>query len=232
MLSQGKELNALDFTDIIGGPLLATVNAQAKAAYVTANFINSVAFVGNNGPSSAQLKTAEFDFNNVLSGYSQSKLGTSGGGNDLTKLKVPLLTLIPIPYIRVEYLDIDLNVNLHDTTKDTLDNNFAFDSTVSGGESAGFIWKEHTSFKTTVSDRNTFQHSHVIDDTYSLQVHVHAVQAEVPGGMQQVLNIFNNVVQQQAKVLDKIMVSQVEEQTKQIEGAGTNSPSPSPSPTP
>lgn len=43
-LSQRQELAAIDFADIIGGPLIAIINAQARAARLSTEFIRSVTF--------------------------------------------------------------------------------------------------------------------------------------------------------------------------------------------
>ena len=69
------------------GPLNAIVNAQAQAAMSTINFIRSIGFDKDN-------KTINVNFS-----Y-QSINATSGL---LTKhvLSVPVLTILPIPYIRV-----------------------------------------------------------------------------------------------------------------------------------
>ena len=44
MANPGQELSSLDFKNIIGGPLIAVVEAQAQAALSTVNFIKSVGF--------------------------------------------------------------------------------------------------------------------------------------------------------------------------------------------
>lgn len=210
MLGQGKELAALDFAQIIGGPLVAVVNAQAMAARVTTDFIQNIAFeppaAGAGGAgSSTKLKAVSFDFTQLLGSAS----GKLTGVTDATTIKVPLLTLVPIPYIRVDSMTIDLNVNLHNTSTVSLSNDFLFSSTTSGSESSFFGLGPSISFSVSVSDRNTYQQDQTVDDTYSLHVTVHAVQDQMPGGMSQILNIFANVIQQQATLLQTIMSAQI-----------------------
>jgi hypothetical protein len=100
-------------------------------------------------------------------------------------------------------------VNLHDTSTVSLSNDFAFSSTTSTSESSFFGLGPSISFAASVSDRNTYQQDQTVDDTYSLHVTVHAVQDQMPGGMGQILSIFNNVVQQQATLLQTIMTAQI-----------------------
>jgi len=229
MLSQGKELAALDFSHIIGGPLVAVINAQARAAHVTTNFIQSIAFnPPQPGSNQAVLKTVSFDY-----GQAMGDVSKLSGIQDATVIKVPLLTLIPIPYIRIDNMTIDLNVSLHNISKQTLSNDFTFTANVSGSESVGFLWSESTNFSTSVTDRNTYQNDQTVDDTYNLHVTVHAVQDQMPGGMSQVLNIFSNLIQSQASLIQTIMTTQIQAKTAQVQQAlapaGTT-PTPPPKP--
>lgn len=222
MLSQGKELAALDFASIIGGPLIAVVNAQAAAAHVTTNFINSIAFdppqPGQNP--TTKLRTVSFDFTQLLSQGS-----SLSGMADATSIKVPLLTLLPIPYIRVDSMTIDLNVSLHDTNKTSLSNDFTFTSTTSASESSFLGLGPSISFTASVTDRNTYQNEQTVDDTYSLHVTVHAVQDQMPGGMSQILGIFGNVIQSQATLIQTIISAQIQATTAKVQQALNPTPS-------
>lgn len=200
MLGQGKELAAIDFEDLIGGPLMAVIKAQAKAAITTTNFVQSFAF--KQGTSGAQeLQTVSFDFGQVLDSSLTSSL------SNLTTIKVPLLTIIPIPYVRVDSMTIDFNVNLHSTSKTTFSNDFTFSSQASGSYFG-------IGFSASVSDRNTYQSDSTVDDTYSMHVNVHAVQDQMPGGMGQVLGIFSSIIQSQASLIQTIVSKQVEKRTE------------------
>ena len=44
MPTPGQELSSIDFESMIGGPLVAVINAQAQAAMSTVNFIKEVGF--------------------------------------------------------------------------------------------------------------------------------------------------------------------------------------------
>jgi hypothetical protein len=44
MPTPGQELASIDFESMIGGPLVAVINAQAQAALSTINFIKEVGF--------------------------------------------------------------------------------------------------------------------------------------------------------------------------------------------
>jgi hypothetical protein len=202
MLGQGQELSSLDFVDIIGGPLVAVINAQAKAAITTTNFIQTFAFTTDKPP---KLQAVTFDFSQVIGpGLDASTL------KDVTTIQVPLLTIIPIPYIRVEDMSINLNVQLHSVSSNSFSNDFALSASAGGGF---FV-----SYSVTVTDKNTYQFGSVVDDTYSLQVSVHAVQDQMPGGMSQVLSLFSNIIQAQANLIQTIVNTEVQALTKKAQG--------------
>ncbi|MBI3222196.1 MAG: DUF2589 domain-containing protein [Nitrosomonadales bacterium] len=203
MLGQGKELSALNFAAIIGGPLIAAVNAQALAAKTTTSFIQNFAFKTVNGKN--ELQTVDFDFSQVLTGGSNNPTTLS----DFTTIKVPLLTVIPIPYIRIDNMTIDFNATLHSVETTSISNDFAFTASA-GGEYYG------VNFSASISDKNTYQNSTTTDDTYSLRVTVHAVQDQMPAGMASVLGIFNNLIQSQASLVQTIVTAQVAKLTTEV----------------
>ncbi len=201
MLTQGAELAALDFADIIGGPLVAVINAQAKAAIATTNFIQKFAFTTDKPP---KLQAVTFDFSQVIGpGLTPSQL------SGVSTIQVPLLTIIPIPYIRVEDMSINLNVQLHTTSSTSFSNDFALSASAGG---SFFV-----SFSVSVTDKNTYQFGSTVDDTYSLQVTVHAVQDQMPGGMSQVLSLFTNIIQAQSTLIQTIVNAEVQALTQKAQ---------------
>ena len=204
MLSQGQELSALDFGNIIGGPLIAVINAQAAAAITTTNFIQKFAFVPNRNP--PQLAAVTFDFSQVIG----PGLKSAGLTSDVTSISVPLLTIIPIPFIRIEDMSINFNVSLHSVSTTSFSNDFAF----SLGASGSYFG---CGMAVSVTDKNTYQNSSVVDDTYSLEVTVHAVQDQMPGGMANVLGIFSNIIQSQASLIQAIVTAEVQQITNKAQ---------------
>lgn len=215
MLSQGKELAAIDFAQVIGAPLQAVITAQASAAQLTTDFIQRTAFVQTQGSTAGsnngaqQLKVVEFDYTQLIG---------AGGlpGCDGLSLKVPLLTMVPIPFIRIDSMTIDLNVNLHATNTMKESNEASVSVDADGSENLEF---ERSEWKTSISDKNTFQNDQLIDDTYSLHVTVNAVQDQMPAGMASVLGIFTNVIQQQSALIQQVMSATIAAQTAKFTAA-------------
>ena len=106
-MSYGNELAQIDFSSMIGGPLDAVIRAQAQAAMTTVDFIKQV---GLNKDGVA---------NEVAFRYRRP--GQSGDQDVEHSLVVPLLTIVPVPFIRVDETVIDfkakiVGVNETDTT--------------------------------------------------------------------------------------------------------------------
>jgi hypothetical protein len=118
----------------------------------------------------------------------------------------PLLTIIPIPYIRVDAMSINLNVSLHSTSSTSLSNDFAMSASTGGNF---FV-----NFSVSVTDKNTYQFGSTVDDTYSLNVSVRAVQDTMPGGMAQVLGIFSSIITSQASLIQTLVTAEVQALTK------------------
>src|SRR2546421_227590 len=90
-------LQAIPFSSLIGGPLDACIQAQARSAKTTIDFIQAV---GLNTNATTGEKTAI----NVVFQYQKN--------GQMANLIVPLLTILPIPYIAVTDITIDFKANI------------------------------------------------------------------------------------------------------------------------
>jgi hypothetical protein len=178
------QLGALPFGNIIGGPLVAAVEAQAKAARSTVDFIQSVAYKplpsGTTDPETArELQTVEFVYE-------------SGGQN--VKLSVPLLSIVPIPYIRIDDMTIQFKANISAETasEDTTTEETKKD--VNANVTGKYGWgpaKVEASFNASYSAKkdSTSAANSKYSVEYTMDIYIHAVQDDMPGGMVEVLKI-------------------------------------------
>jgi uncharacterized protein DUF2589 len=176
-----SELASMDFDQIIGGPLCAAIAAQAQAANLTASFIESVGL---------QKKGQGLEAVEVSFSYSRND---DKGKATAQSLTVPLLSIIPIPFIRVQTLDIDLNVKLTSVQKQDTKNELTASSTVSSD--GGFLnFFSPVKFTATVTDKNVTSSEQTVDRSYNLNVKLHAVQDAMPGGLSRVLEILQGAI--------------------------------------
>jgi hypothetical protein len=77
------------FSCHVAGPLMAAVDAQAMAAFTTLSFIQNVGF-DNTG----KVINSQFTYNITNTTTNEVQENT---------MSVPLLTILPIPYLRVSF---------------------------------------------------------------------------------------------------------------------------------
>lgn len=173
----GKELATLDFANLIGGPLNAVVEAQAKAALTTVNFIKEVAF-------DKEGKARQVNFN-----YTRSD---GDGKTREYNLSVPFLTMLPIPYIAVKKANIAFNAKITSTvsasTSDTLQ------SEVSADASLSYYWFARAKLQTKVSYQKTNSSAAKEERTYDLSINVEACNDEMPAGTERLLTILEQSI--------------------------------------
>ncbi len=177
-------LQALPFSSLIGGPLDAAIKAQAMAAKTSWEFIQQVGLNTNE-------QTGEKNAVNVTFYYNKN-------GN-LTKLIVPLLTIVPIPYIAIDDVQIDFKANISaaasSTTVDKSSSKVA--AGVKGGTSfkAG-LFSIKADFNANYSSKkdSTATEKSKYSVEYTMDVSVHAGQSDMPAGLASVLNILQSSI--------------------------------------
>lgn len=174
------ELNNIDFKKMIGGPLQAAVDAQVASSLATVNFINAVGFnppATTGGP--RELVMVDFT-------HTRDKGVKDAAGNPVPPetivLKVPLLAMLPIPSLRIEHVIIDFNVKLNSVETSTVSTSLGVDASVSGG------WGP-VNFKVSASFQRKATTGVEVKKEYALNVNVKAVQDEIPGGLEKILNM-------------------------------------------
>ena len=89
---ESNKLQAIPFGNIIGGPLKACIDAQTAAAKTTWEFMQNVGL--NTDSQTGDKKEVNVSFKYIRDGQP-------------AQLNVPLLTIVPIPYIGIGDIDID-----------------------------------------------------------------------------------------------------------------------------
>jgi hypothetical protein len=281
MPNVGQELASLDFASMLGGPLIAVVNAQSQAALSSVNFIKSVGFEppvdSGDGSNPAPGKPIYVSFKypkeiapfqpasytlavtiptgGIGSGYTSETTVTiappTGGGTAATgvavvsggkitavtvtnqgsgytadanvsfsggagtgatatakythhdavpaqiqemKLEVPILTMLPIPFIRIQETTIDFHAKLNSVEFSKTDTNLGVkaDLTVQQGWPGG-----SAKLNVSVSYQRKTQEGVTVDRTYSMDVHIKAVQDELPAGLDRILGILEKAMREQ-----------------------------------
>ncbi|MDI1443843.1 DUF2589 domain-containing protein [Polyangium sp. 6x1] len=178
-------LSQIPFGAIIGGPLVAGVEAQTLAANATLRYIMTVLF-GQDGHGNPQAQgtspvmSVTFTFNR---------------GVDSASLTVPLLTLVPIPYLLIETMDISFKaaINASSSWQASNDSHSSADANVNG--SAGFLFDKvnfSAGYSSKTDSSSTRNSKYSVE--YTIDVEVHASGHDMPAGTSKVLNMLNDAI--------------------------------------
>lgn len=277
-----RELSSINFESMLGGPLMAVVNAQAKAAMSSVNFIKAVGFKSGSSTNPEEADTGEpiyvaFKYPKEVkpyepavpasftlqvtaggSGYTSAPIvqinggggtgatatalvsggavtevridaagsgwtsaptvGLSGGGGSgaaisatfvaarpaseaqfqTMKLEVPILTMLPIPFIRVEETTIDFNAKINSVEEARTDTTTKVDATLDAKVKYPPLFSVATvNLKVSASHQKNSSSGYKVDRTYSMAVHIRAVQDEMPAGMEKILGILEDSIRSQ-----------------------------------
>ena len=183
----GDELSSLNFEAMIGGPLSAVVKAQAQSAVTSVDFIKAVGFTDDNGKVTPTMITFEYD----------KAVETTAADGTVSfevlpyKLTVPFLTMLPIPFIRIEETTIDFNAKITSVQESSSTSSHGLDVELKA--KAGWGWGS-ASLKVNYSYKKSTSASSKTERTYSMAVHVRAVQDELPAGTERLLSILENSI--------------------------------------
>ena len=188
-----EDLQAMPFGEMIGGPLSACVEAQEHAALTTVNFIRNVGFAKDE-----KGKTTD-EVINVTFMYKRE--------NKMVELTVPLLTIVPIPFIAIDTVNINFKANMKSFQRETgrqseSEKDYKNEYSKSTSKSGKLGWlsvgtnKSYSSASATVSTKKdstatqTSQYS--VEATIDINVQAH--QESMPAGMAKVLEMLNQAI--------------------------------------
>lgn len=183
----GDELSSLDFESMIGGPLNAIVRAQAQSAQTSVDFIKSVGFDADSGKPTM-----------VTFSYDKAVENTAADGAvTITvvphNLTVPILTMLPIPFLRVEEATIDFNAKINSVQESKTASSHDLNSSLSAKAGWGSF---SAKLKVSYSYKKSSSSGSKTERTYSMAVHVRAVQDELPAGTERLLGILESNIKE------------------------------------
>ncbi len=252
MPNPGQELATIDFKSMLGGPLIAVVEAQAQAALSSVGFIKSVGFKQGASQDPQAADTGEpiyvtFKYPKEVAPFQPAKPavaavaqvgdpaypkgmkpnpqaapdapandGVTGHESGFPayvapvqaqaavpavpaqiqemQLQVPILTMLPIPFIRIDETTVDFNAKINSVEYRQVDTNLKVDAALEA--KAGWGWGSAKLNVSTSYQRSTTQ-GEKVERTYTMAVHIKAVQDEMPAGMEKVLGILEDAMRAQ-----------------------------------
>lgn len=187
-----QELNGLDFSVYIGGPLQAAVNAQHSASMSQVDFIKAVGFesVTSNNVTVNKLRYVDFTYKKKIPNplYDPTNTTPTAPKQYLesdVNISVPFLAMLTIPALRIDEVTIDFNAKLTSAETSTASSEFAGSAEISAR-----VWK--VNFKASASYKRTTSSTSTTERTYNLAVHVRAVNDEMPAGLERIFNMLED----------------------------------------
>jgi hypothetical protein len=207
------ELQALPLEYMLASPLTAVIKAQALAAQTTIAFIEKVGLEEDNA-GELSLRTAQFSFEQPV----PDPANPGGTIVQAATLTVPLLSLAPIPFIRVSDLNVSFEFKIRDVTsnqsKFEITGKTGFESTTTatgqtgfgggligflGGASASGSVEQKTNVTASVSATYQSSNRQMTDRSATFKMTMNAVQDALPEGLSRVLTILNDTINSQKK---------------------------------
>ncbi|MFI7483860.1 DUF2589 domain-containing protein [Kocuria sp. M1R5S2] len=113
-------------------------------------------------------------------------------------LEVPILTMLPIPFIRIEETTIDFNAKINSVEEVKTDESFKLDASLDATVKYPPLFSvASVKLKVSTSYQKNTQTGTKVDRTYSMAVHIRAVQDEMPAGMEKILGILEDAIKAQ-----------------------------------
>jgi len=181
-----QAMQGLPFDNLIGGPLNACIRAQADAAQTTLRFIDEV---GLNEVVDDKTGEVRKDAIYVYFTFVQ--------GGRKAVMSVPLLTIVPIPYICINTIDINFKATITGVESSSYTNQLSVESSKESTTKKKQWWKgKTTNIKTSISSKRDSKSTR--DSSFSIEstidVAVHASQDSMPAGMAKVLEMLGSAM--------------------------------------
>ncbi len=171
------ELAALPIESLIGKPLEAAVRAQAYAAMTTARFVEEVGLDDD-----GNVRSLEFSFKRKI-----VDPDTGDIKDEAATIEAPLLTILPVPFIRIKDMTIHFNFTIKTAAYDKTQHDFSTKLSAKAGWGWGGV-KLNVSYGFKKESRSQ------VDRSSELDITVNAVQDEMPEGLRTLLSVLKESI--------------------------------------
>ena len=192
----------MELKDLISGPLAATIDADSIATRRYLNYLMELAFDSYDRKTGkvGELRMLEFAYN-----------CSDVEGNHLQRVKIPLLTLVPLPLLQVKEADFDFDIQVVDALSADADATFSLKDAGRLKEEAAEGVKLRVSMASTKAG-STSQDRMQQSLTANMKIKVRMEQADMPGGLANLLRLTANNLQMEEMVEEGKEVVEYDEQ--------------------
>ena len=191
-----KSSQVMELQQLIAGPLIATIEADAMSAQKYLNYVLNVAFESYDQSSGKTGKLRMLTF---------SYMEYDGNKAHKKTVSIPLITLVPLPLLHIQEADFDFDIKILDAVYEKSDEKFspqAGCAVKTGNSENGFkmrasLASQHSGGKKTGELQQSL--------SANMKVKVKMGQADMPAGLSNVLHLTaNNVLIDENEYTDNV----------------------------
>ena len=175
----------MELKDLISGPLVATIDADSISSRRYLNYLLDLTFESYDRKTGKAGKMRTLDFT-----YQTQDVG----GPHTQRISIPLLTLVPLPLLQVKEADFDFDIQIVDALSADKDAAFSLKNGSSPEEEESTegvsMAQASREGKTTEGVRKSL--------TANMKVKVRMQQADMPGGLSNLLHLTTSNVQSES----------------------------------
>lgn len=184
-----RVLGSIPYGTLIGAPMTAAVEAQALAAQSSIDFIRTVGFEKNDD-------SAEWGPTRHVN-FTYTVRDAESNTDRTADIRVPLLTIVPIPYLRIDDMTIDFTSKITEELIRTTKRDTSVEADASlNVEYSNFLSPVKVNFKGSISTKHSSSSatSNRYKTEHTININVRAVQDDIPGGMSRVLDMLESSI--------------------------------------
>lgn len=172
----------MELQQLIAGPLIATIEADALSAQKYLDYLMRLAFETYNPATGETGRLRMLSFT-----YTEQDMNGSGKKN----VSIPLLTLVPLPLLHVEEADFDFDIKILDALSECVEETFSVKD-----ESNVRRQPDSTGFKMRATLASQGETKGDLQQSLSanMKVRVKMRQADMPAGLSNLLHLTANNV--------------------------------------
>lgn len=175
----------MELQQLIAGPLIATIEADALSAQKYLSYLLRIAFENYDATTgkTGKLRTLTFS-------YEEQDVN----GSHRKQVSIPLLTLVPLPLLQVQEADFDFDIKILDALSENVEESFSIEQgkQIKGEEQAAGGFK----MRASLAAQNG-KHTGDLQQSLSanMKVRVKMRQADMPAGLSNLLHLTANNLQ-------------------------------------
>lgn len=179
----------MELKDLISGPLVATIDADSISSRRYLNYLLDLTFESydRNTGKAGKMRTLDFTYQTQ-----------DVGGPHTQRISIPLLTLVPLPLLQVKEADFDFDIQIVDALSADKDAAFSLkngsspeeEESTEGVKLRVSMAQASREGKTTEGVRKSL--------TANMKVKVRMQQADMPGGLSNLLHLTTSNVQSES----------------------------------